>query len=221
MLGECKTAGGADFSPRSSVEHDDEPAWFAVPLSTPSVVVCSGDAATPLSASGSSGDVSDGFLMPRSSTASTDGGDMAADITRGAVRVQTGCRHSLVDDFPLAAAVSSTGIAYNTADRGKRYRAPPGWPAGTRYTVEASPFIEYAGRRSMPHRRLDRYYLGNHQRQFPAANATVVIDSCPAGRLVQWAVDHAGQTDSSAVREAVLAAVSIPTSLSRRTSARS
>jgi len=79
-LGECKTAGGgADLSARSSVEHD------VVPRSTPSVagaVVCGGDAATPLSASGSSGDVIDSFRMPRSSTPSADGGVMAADITR-------------------------------------------------------------------------------------------------------------------------------------------
>lgn len=126
MLGDCTMADGADFSPRSSIEHDVA-GWFVVPRSTPSVteaVVCGADrpTATPLSASGSSGD---GFWVLASTTPSTDGGDMAADMTRGVGRVKTGrCGLLVVDDLPSATAVSCTDTAYNTA--GKRYRATAG-----------------------------------------------------------------------------------------------
>ena len=172
ILGDCTTAGGAGFLSCSSVEHDDA-CWFVTPRSTPSVagaVVCGGDATTPLSTNGRSGDVIDSSrTMPRSSPPSTDGGDIAADITRGVDRVPTRRCRSLLGDLPSAAVVSCSDNAYNAA--GKRYRASAGWPAGTA-TAEASRLIEYAERRSMPHWRYDRYYLGNHQRYLPNPDAT-------------------------------------------------
>jgi len=169
MLGDCTTAGWANFSPRSAIEHNDK-RWFVAPCSMPSVagaVVCGGDTATPLSASGRSGDVRDSFRTPRSSTPATDDGDISADMTRGTVRVRTGwdvvvhwsstLRQQLQSAAPAPLIIQpASGVRQPRVD----LQAPA--------TAKASPLIEYAGCRSMPHWRLDRYYLGSHHRQFPA-----------------------------------------------------
>lgn len=167
MLGECRTVGGAILSPSSSIEHDDNERRVQVASrSTPSVagaVFCGSDTATPLSASANSGDVSDALRMPRSSTHSTDGGDIASDITRGAVRrrVDGTFTYTLVNRRPsLSSAAAPAPLMI------RRYRATSILTCG--HSLYSLP-IKCAAHRSMPQRSI----IGSHQRQlFSAKDAT-------------------------------------------------